>query len=167
MGVLLVNFRSNPRPENLGELKRAVAGLPQVLGCYAVTAMSDAIPKIAVRDPTERRDLLQTLALVQDVIERVRTCIVLEEFKDGPTCRWAPRANPGLARRGLTGRCAPPPGEDARREFLPPLGRRASSSEERVRQNGRALPAELEVAHTLFLASGRAFSLPIQVQVLS
>lgn len=84
MGFLLVNFRSNLRPENLGELERAVAGIPQVLECYTVTGTSDAILKIAVRDHTELRDLLQTLARAQDVIERVQTCIVLEEFKEGP-----------------------------------------------------------------------------------
>ncbi|TDE85246.1 hypothetical protein E0686_13075, partial [Deinococcus sp. S9] len=32
---------------------------------------------------------------------------------------------------------------------------------------GRALPAKLEVIHTLFLASGSAFSLPLQVQEMS
>lgn len=84
MGFLLVNFRSNLRFENLGALKTAVEGIPQVLECYTVTGTSDAILKIAVRDHTELRELLQALARAQDVIERVQTCIVLEEFKDGP-----------------------------------------------------------------------------------
>lgn len=39
--------------------------------------------------------------------------------------------------------------------------------QERICQNGRALPAKLEVPPTLFLASGNASSLPIQVQEMS
>ena len=46
------------------------------------------------------------------------------------------------------------------------LIRTGGNREQRVCQNGRALPAKLEVIHTLFLASGSAFSLPLQVQVL-
>ena len=84
MGFLLVNFKSNLRQENLSALSQAVAQMPQVLECYTVTGMSDAILKIAVRDHTELRDVLRELAGAQDVIERVQTCIVLEEFKDGP-----------------------------------------------------------------------------------
>ncbi|WP_245557904.1 Lrp/AsnC family transcriptional regulator [Deinococcus apachensis] len=84
MGFLLVNFRSNLRADNLDALKTAVVGIPQVLECYTLTGTSDAILKIAVRDHKELRQLLHTLALAQDVIERVQTCIVLEEFKEGP-----------------------------------------------------------------------------------
>ncbi|WP_309570134.1 Lrp/AsnC family transcriptional regulator [Deinococcus sp.] len=93
MGFLLVNFRSNLQFENLAALQAAVAGIPQVLECYTVTGTSDAILKIAVRDHTELRDLLQTLAKAQDVIERVQTCIVLEDFKSGPALPL-PRVEP-------------------------------------------------------------------------
>ncbi len=84
LGFMLVTFHTNLRYENQNALRTAVAGIPQVLECYTVTGTSDAILKIAVRDHAELRDLLQTLAQSQDVIDRVQTCIVLDEFKTGP-----------------------------------------------------------------------------------
>lgn len=83
LAFMLVTFRSNLRFENQDALRQAVAGIPQVLECYTLTGTSDAILKIVVRDQSELRDLLQTLAQAQDVIERVQTCVVLEEFKSG------------------------------------------------------------------------------------
>ena len=83
LAFMLVTFRSNLRFENQDALRRAVAGIPQVLECYTLTGTSDAILKIVVRDQRELRDLLQTLAQSQDVIDRIQTCVVLEEFKSG------------------------------------------------------------------------------------
>ena len=84
LAFMLVTFRSNLRFENQDALRQAVAGIPQVLECYTLTGTSDAILKIVVRDHRELRDLLQTLAQAQDVIDRIQTCVVLEEFKNGP-----------------------------------------------------------------------------------
>ncbi|AZI44894.1 Lrp/AsnC family transcriptional regulator (plasmid) [Deinococcus psychrotolerans] len=84
LAFMLVTFRSNLRFENQDALRRAVADIPQVLECYTLTGTSDAILKILVRDQSELRDLLQTLAQAQDVIDRIQTCVVLEEFKNGP-----------------------------------------------------------------------------------
>ena len=84
LAFMLVTFRSNLRFENQDALRRAVADIPQVLECYTLTGTSDAILKIVVRDHRELRDLLQTLARSQDVIDRIQTCVVLEEFKNGP-----------------------------------------------------------------------------------
>lgn len=84
LAFMLVTFRSNLRFENQDALRQAVAGIPQVLECYTLTGTSDAILKIVVRDHRELRDLLQTLAQAQDVIDRIQTCVVLKEFKNGP-----------------------------------------------------------------------------------
>lgn len=48
-----------------------------------LTGTSDAILKIVVRDHRELRNLLQTLAQAQDVIDRIKICVLLEEFKNG------------------------------------------------------------------------------------
>ncbi|MFK7603800.1 Lrp/AsnC family transcriptional regulator [Deinococcus sp. SM5_A1] len=80
---LLVTFRANLRFENQDELRRAVADLPHVLECYTLTGTSDAILKVAVRDHGELRDLLQILGQAQNVIDRVQTCVALEEVKVG------------------------------------------------------------------------------------
>ena len=83
MCFLMVNFASNMRPDNMSALKRAVEALPQVLECHTVTGTNDAILKVVVHDQAEVRDLLRALAESQDVISRVQTCLVLDEFKGG------------------------------------------------------------------------------------
>lgn len=92
LAFMLVTFRSNLRFENQDALRQAVAGIPQVLECFTLTGTSDAILKIVVRDHSQLRDLLQTLAQAQDVIERVQTCVVLEEFKAGTELPLPPLA---------------------------------------------------------------------------
>ncbi|MCA9836501.1 MAG: Lrp/AsnC family transcriptional regulator [Trueperaceae bacterium] len=80
---LKVSFKSNMLANNLQDLPQAVASLPEVLECYTLTGSTDAIIKVAVPDHTALRDFLRRLALAQNVIDRVETCIVLEEFKEG------------------------------------------------------------------------------------
>jgi DNA-binding Lrp family transcriptional regulator len=69
--------------ENLAALPKAIEALPEVLECYTLTGSTDAILKIAVRDHTALREFLRKLSEVQSVIDRIETCIVLEEFKEG------------------------------------------------------------------------------------
>jgi DNA-binding Lrp family transcriptional regulator len=83
MCFLKATFRSNLQPENLADLQRCIRDLPEILECYTVTGSSDALIKIAVTDHIALRDFLQRLSAGQQVIERVETCIVLEEFKEG------------------------------------------------------------------------------------
>lgn len=81
--ILKVSFKSNMLANNLLDLPEAVANLPEVIECYTLTGSTDALIKIAVSDHTALRDFLRRLALAQNVIDRVETCIVLEEFKEG------------------------------------------------------------------------------------
>lgn len=83
MCFLKATFRSNLQPDNLADLQRCIRDLPEILECYTVTGSSDALIKIAVTDHIALRDFLQRLSAGQQVIERVETCIVLEEFKEG------------------------------------------------------------------------------------
>ena len=83
MCFLKATFRSNLQPENLADLQRCIRELPEILECYTVTGTSDAILKVAVSDHVALRDFLRRLSASQQAIERVETCIVLEEFKEG------------------------------------------------------------------------------------
>lgn len=83
MCFLKATFRSNLQPENLADLQRCIRDLPEILECYTVTGSSDALIKIAVTDHVALRDFLRRLATQQQAIERIETCIVLEEFKEG------------------------------------------------------------------------------------
>lgn len=80
---LKVTFKNNLEAANLPALRRAVEGLPEVLECYTLTGSDDALLKVAVRDPIALRDFLRRFSESQKVINRVETCIVLEEFKEG------------------------------------------------------------------------------------
>lgn len=80
---LKVTFKNNLEAKNLPALRRAVEGLPEVLECYTLTGTDDALLKVAVRDHIALRDFLRRFSESQRVIDRVETCIVLEEFKEG------------------------------------------------------------------------------------
>jgi DNA-binding Lrp family transcriptional regulator len=83
MCFLNVTFKDNMRPKNMSDMRRAVAKLPEILECYSLTGSKDAIIKIVVRDHRHLREFLERLSKSQNVIERMETCIVLEEFKEG------------------------------------------------------------------------------------
>lgn len=80
--VLQVSFKDNMRAANISEFREAVQALPEVLEAYSVTGSSDALLKVLVPNHSALRDFLRRLAESQDVIGRVETCIVLEEFKE-------------------------------------------------------------------------------------
>ena len=79
---LKVTFRDNMRTENLAEFTSAVRSLPEVLEAYSITGATDALLKVLVRDQGALREFLRRLSEFQNLIERVETCLVLEEFKD-------------------------------------------------------------------------------------
>jgi Lrp/AsnC family leucine-responsive transcriptional regulator/Lrp/AsnC family transcriptional regulator len=79
---LTVSFKANTNPSNMNTLTQACAGLPQVLECYTLTGINDAILKVLVRDHKALREFLAQLSSNQNVIERVQTSIVLEEIKE-------------------------------------------------------------------------------------
>lgn len=83
MCFLKVNFKNNLASPNLDELHGAVSALPEVLECYTLTGTNDAIVKVAVRDHVALREFLQRFSEAQSIIERVETCIVLEEIREG------------------------------------------------------------------------------------
>lgn len=80
---LKLTFKNNLDASNLPALRRAVEGLPEVLECYTLTGSDDALLKVAVRDHVALRDFLRRFSESQQVVGRVETCIVLEEFKEG------------------------------------------------------------------------------------
>jgi DNA-binding Lrp family transcriptional regulator len=79
---LSVTFKANTEPTNMAELRRATAGLPEVLECYTLTGSSDAILKVIVRDHKGLREFLARLSDAQNVLDRIQTSIVLEEIKE-------------------------------------------------------------------------------------
>jgi DNA-binding Lrp family transcriptional regulator len=80
---LKVKFKNNLTGPNLPKLRKAIKGLPEVLECYTLTGTDDAILKITVPDHVALREFLTRFSESQNVIERVETCIVLEEIKEG------------------------------------------------------------------------------------
>jgi DNA-binding Lrp family transcriptional regulator len=80
---LKATFKNNLEPSNIQNLRQAMAKLPEVLECYSLTGSTDAIIKVLVADHVALREFLVRLSKVQQVIDRVETCIVLEEFKEG------------------------------------------------------------------------------------
>ena len=94
MCFLKATFRSNLQPENLADLQRCIQDLPEILECYTVTGSSDALIKIAVTDHVALRDFLRRLSAQQQVIDRIETCIVLEEFKEGSELPLGRSADP-------------------------------------------------------------------------
>ena len=85
MCFLKVTFKNNLQAPNLPSLEEAVKALPEVLECYTLTGTDDAILKIAVRDHVALREFLMRFSQSQNIIDRVETCIVLEEVKEGMT----------------------------------------------------------------------------------
>ncbi len=83
MCFLKVTFKNNLQAPNLPSLEEAVKGLPEVLECYTLTGTDDAILKIAVPDHVALREFLLRFSQSQNIIDRVETCIVLEEIKEG------------------------------------------------------------------------------------
>ena len=83
MCFLKVTFKNNLQAPNLPSLEEAVKTLPEVLECYTLTGTDDAILKIAVRDHVALREFLMRFSQSQSIIDRVETCIVLEEVKEG------------------------------------------------------------------------------------
>lgn len=83
MCFLKVNFKNNLASPNLDELHEALGTLPEVLECYTLTGTNDAIVKVAVRDHVALREFLRRFSEAQGIIDRVETCIVLEELLDG------------------------------------------------------------------------------------
>jgi DNA-binding Lrp family transcriptional regulator len=79
---LTVTFKTNTAPNNVAELRRATASLPEILECYSLTGSSDAILKVIVRDHKGLREFLARLSDAQNVIDRMQTSIVLEEIKE-------------------------------------------------------------------------------------
>ena len=79
---LTVTFKTNTAPNNMAELRRATATLPEVLECYTLTGLQDAILKVIVRDHKGLREFLARLSDAQSVIDRIQTSIVLEEIKE-------------------------------------------------------------------------------------
>jgi DNA-binding Lrp family transcriptional regulator len=79
---LSVSFKTNTAPNNMAELRRATASLPEVLECYTLTGSNDAILKVIVRDHKGLREFLARLSDAQTVIDRIQTSIVLEEIKE-------------------------------------------------------------------------------------
>jgi DNA-binding Lrp family transcriptional regulator len=80
---LKVKFKNNLTGPNLPKLRKAIKGLPEVLECYTLTGTDDALLKISVADHIALRDFLNRFSESQSVIDRVETCIVLEEIKEG------------------------------------------------------------------------------------
>ena len=83
MCFLKVTFKNNLFGPNLPVLQDAIRELSEVLECYTLTGTDDAILKIAVRDHVALREFLRRFSESQAIIDRVETCIVLEEIKDG------------------------------------------------------------------------------------
>lgn len=83
MCFLKVTFKNNLQAPNLPSLEEAVKALPEVLECYTLTGTDDAILKIAVRDHVALREFLLRFSQSQSIIDKVETCIVLEEIKEG------------------------------------------------------------------------------------
>jgi DNA-binding Lrp family transcriptional regulator len=83
MCFLKVTFKNNLQAPNLPSLEESVKSLPEVLECYTLTGTDDAILKIAVRDHIALREFLMRFSQSQDIVDRVETCIVLEEIKEG------------------------------------------------------------------------------------
>ena len=76
-----VRFRDNMRPDNRSQLSRALARFPEVLECFTLTGNNDAIMKVLVRDQEHLKDFVQALAESQEVIDRIYTSLVLDEYK--------------------------------------------------------------------------------------
>jgi DNA-binding Lrp family transcriptional regulator len=83
MCFLKVTFKNNLSGPNLPILQDAIRELSEVLECYTLTGTDDAILKIAVRDHVALREFLRRFSESQAIIDRVETCIVLEEIKEG------------------------------------------------------------------------------------
>ena len=83
MCFLKVTFKNNLFGPNLPVLQDVIRELSEVLECYTLTGTDDAILKIAVRDHVALREFLRRFSESQAIIDRVETCIVLEEIKDG------------------------------------------------------------------------------------
>jgi DNA-binding Lrp family transcriptional regulator len=83
MCFLKVTFKNNLQAPNLSSLHQAVEELPEILECYTLTGTDDAILKVAVRDHVALREFLLRFSQNQSIIDRVETCIVLEEIKEG------------------------------------------------------------------------------------
>lgn len=79
---LKVTFKNNLDPQNLPRLRKAVEELPEVLECFTLTGSDDGILKVLVKDHVSLRDFLRRFSEAQKVIDRIETCIVLEEFKE-------------------------------------------------------------------------------------
>ena len=79
---LTVSFKVINNPSNMKNLTQACAGLPQVLECYTLTGINDAILKVLVRDHKALRKFLARLSSNQNVVERVQTSNVLEKSKE-------------------------------------------------------------------------------------
>lgn len=79
---ITVGFKTNTNTKNMATLSRACQGLPEVLECYTLTGVNDAILKVVVRDHKHLRDFLKNFASAQDVVASMHTGIVLEELKE-------------------------------------------------------------------------------------
>ena len=79
---ITVTFKTNTNTTNMQHLKAACAGLPEVLECYTLTGVNDAVMKVVVRDHKHLRDFLRRFASAQKVVASMHTGIVLEELKE-------------------------------------------------------------------------------------
>jgi len=75
---LTVTFKNNPTPENLPKPWQVVQQQPEVSECYTINGHDDTI---ALQDHVALREFLRLLSETPDVIDRVETCILLEEPK--------------------------------------------------------------------------------------
>jgi len=76
-----LRFKHNMSPVNRESLIATLSGFPEVLECFTLTGDNDAIMKVVVRDQEHLKVFVQGLAEAQDVIERIRTALALEEYK--------------------------------------------------------------------------------------
>lgn len=76
-----LRFKHNMGPANRDSLSKALSRFPEVLECFTLTGDDDAIMKVLVRDQEHLKEFVQRLAEAQEVIDRIRTSLVLEEYK--------------------------------------------------------------------------------------
>lgn len=80
-----LRFKHNMIPTNRDNLIEALSRFPEVLECFGLTGDNDAIMKVVLRDQDHLKVFVQSLAESQDVIERVRTSLVLDQYKSTTT----------------------------------------------------------------------------------
>lgn len=81
MCFIEIRFKNNMSPANRESLVGVLAGFSEILECFTVTGDNDAIMKVLVRDQEHLKQFIERLAASQEVIDRARTSLVLDQYK--------------------------------------------------------------------------------------